>query len=173
MNIILSGAPFSGKTTIGMELAQILRWPLINTDTLLEKKFGLSCPDQYKQFGNQKFRENENAILKEIINTPGKKVISLGGGALTDESNARIVKSLGLLVCLKCSFEELFQRLKMSGRTPAYLDPDNLEESYKKLLRDRESHYLQYADFLLDVTATSPLESALKIIQEYKDRYGQ
>ena len=100
MNIILSGPPFSGKTTIGTALAQKLNWPLINTDNLLEEKFGISCPEQFKLSGNQKFRDNELELLKKLEMNPQNRVISLGGGTLTSEHNALIIKRLGFFICL-------------------------------------------------------------------------
>ncbi len=169
MNILLSGPPFAGKTTIGTELAHLLDWQLINTDSLLEEKYGISCSEQFKLFGNQKFREHEFEVLQKFQKNSQKQVISLGGGTLTHEPNALIIKSLGPLFFLQCSFEELYSRLLKTGRKPAYLDPDNLEGSFREFLKGREPHYFKYADFIVDVSQPTPLESALKIIQLYEN----
>lgn len=170
MNILLSGPPFSGKTTIGDELARQLGWPLVNTDTLLEEKYGMGCPEQYKQFGNEGFRKNEYLLLNDLSRDNEKKVYSLGGGTLTYEPNARIIKSLGFLVVLQCSFDILYSRVLNSGRTPSYLDANNKEESFKKLLEDRKKDYDLYSDFTIDVSNLTPSEAAELVVKEYLRR---
>lgn len=172
MNILLSGPPFSGKTTIGTELANELGWELINTDTILENKYQMSCPEQFKTFGEVQFRKNEWTMLKELQVRTLPSVISLGGGSLTYEPSAHLAKKLGLIVCLEGAFDVLYDRLRKSGRTPAYLDPNDLEGSYKKLIEMRNQHYRQYGDFFVDVTNKTPQELAKVIINEFKRRYG-
>ncbi len=36
-NIVLIGMPLSGKSTLGREISKILKYDLIDTDTLIEK----------------------------------------------------------------------------------------------------------------------------------------
>lgn len=167
MNIILSGPPFSGKTTIGTLLAEKTGWKLVNTDTYLEEKYNLSCSEQFKRFGNKKFRENECDLLKELAHEKESRIFSLGGGALTYSPSVIVLKELGKITYLKCSFDELFARLTKSGRIPAYIDPENKEASFRALIEKRELFYKQAADFVLDVTKMTPEEAVMPILNFY------
>lgn len=172
MNILLSGAPFSGKTTVGSALAKLLKLPFVNTDTLIEQQMGMSCTAYYKQSGERAFRELEHSILHEMLSTDGVKVISLGGGILTCPKNALLAKKLGTNVYLNCSVEELYRRLIASGRKPAYLDADDLRGSFAVLMAEREPSYRQHADFVVDVTSATPEEAckhiSLAIFHQFK-----
>ena len=43
VNIVLIGYRDSGKTAVGRELARRLRWPLVDTDALIEQRAGWAC----------------------------------------------------------------------------------------------------------------------------------
>lgn len=72
-NIVLIGMPLSGKSTLGRELSKILKYDLIDTDTLIEEMEDKSIKEIFKIYGEDYFREKE---LK-IINKLKKKVIKL------------------------------------------------------------------------------------------------
>ncbi len=72
-NIVLIGMPLSGKSTLGRELSKILKYDLIDTDTLIEEMEDKSIKEIFKIYGEDYFREKE----LEIINKLKKKVIKL------------------------------------------------------------------------------------------------
>jgi shikimate kinase len=166
MNILLSGPPFSGKTTIGELLAKQLHWEFINTDHLLENKHGTSCSELHRRYGEEGFRKLEKKELELLLQNEGNHVISLGGGALENDDNSLIIKKLGKIIYLNCSFEELYRRLKSSGRTPAYLDPSAPEQSFRTLVKKREANYAALADFILDVTSLTPKQAVDTILRQ-------
>lgn len=171
MNIIVCGPSFVGKSTIGKEIARQLAWEFVDIDSLLVARFNMSCTVLFKQIGNLAFRMKENEALSTLTNT-SKKVIGLGGGTLTYEPNAATVKSLGFLVYLSLPFNRLLERLFASGRIPGYLDPQDLEGSYKKITEMRLPTYEKNANFTLDTFNKNPQECASLIIDEYKRHYG-
>lgn len=166
MNLILCGPPFVGKSTIGKELAKHLGRDFIDTDKLLEAFYGMPCSELFK-LGDVAFRQKENEALKTLLNT-SDHVIALGGGTLTYAPNVSLVKALGFLVYLTVPFPVLLERLLASGRSPTYLDPNDLSGSYQKLIEKRRPLYETNADFTLDTFNKDPKECALTIITEFE-----
>ncbi len=164
MNILLSGAPFAGKTTVGELLAKHLNIPFINTDHLLEEKHGTTCSDLHRRYGDTGFRKLEKEVLDLLSHHSGSHVISLGGGALENGDIALTIKKLGKVIYLSCSFDELYQRLKASSRIPAYLDPAAPEQTFRSLVEKREPTYAALADFIIDVTTLTPEQVVEEIV---------
>ncbi len=50
-NIVLIGMPLSGKSTLGRELSKILKYDLIDTDTLIEEMEDKSIKEIFKIYG--------------------------------------------------------------------------------------------------------------------------
>ncbi len=123
----------------------------------------MSCSIQYKRFGNEVFRLREYSLIQELIHSTKNTIISIGGGTLTYEPNALALKNLGKIIYLECDFNELYNRLHLSGRHPTYLDPNNEKESFLALVESRKKTYEKYADVTIDVTHLSPDETARNI----------
>ena len=63
MKYYLIGLPGSGKSTIGRELAHELKYKFIDTDKLIEGKYG-NISNVFKEHGEAYFRDVESEILK-------------------------------------------------------------------------------------------------------------
>ena len=66
MKYYLIGLPGSGKSTIGRELAHELKYKFIDTDKLIEGKYG-SISNIFKEHGEAYFRDVESEILKSLM----------------------------------------------------------------------------------------------------------
>lgn len=159
MNIILCGLPGSGKSTVGKLLAQKLKRELFETDrqleSLYESSFGekLTCREIYRKLGDKAFRELERKILLSFKGA--SSILDIGGGTLTDEDNAKIIQSLGLVVYLKDDRKAIFERLMKKG-LPAYLDSNAPYESFLKLAETREALYAQCAHATISCVDLTP-----------------
>ncbi len=109
MKIILLGLKGVGKTTVGIRLAQILGWPFFDTDEEISKMEGRSYKDVFQHDGENRFRELESKVLRELQNC-GDSVISVGGGGFMLPENQKILSGLGRLICLHMSKESLLKR---------------------------------------------------------------
>lgn len=168
MNIILCGAPLSGKTTVGLPCAEHLGWNFIDTDRLLEKKFrdrnqiSLSCREIYRYAGEMRFRELEKKTI-ESLDASEKCVIAIGGGVLLSKHNASILKKIGTLIYMRAPLHILLERFSQSP-TPSYLDgSENPAETYKMMMVKRFPLYEFYADHVIDVEHLSVSEIILAI----------
>lgn len=144
-NLILIGLPGSGKTTIGKYLAHILQWEHIDTDDLIIQLSGQSIPTLFTQ-GEAYFRQWER---KAIASIPHKRnrVISTGGGVVTQEETMELLQEIGTLVYMERSIENILHTSPTQGRPLLEADPvKNLE----KLYRDRKDLYLRYQNFMID-----------------------
>ena len=158
LNIVLTGMPASGKTTIGRIIAQKLNRELIDTDLLIEKDQDMTIPQIFHQFGETYFRDVETRIIKEAAAKTGT-VISTGGGAVLRGENVEALKLSG--------------RIFFIDRDPAALTPTsdrpkafNREEIMKRY-EERYDIYVSTADHIIKSEETAE-EAAFEVLEEFK-----
>ena len=132
-NIVLTGMPGSGKTTLGRIIAKKTGKTFYDTDDEIKKMFSLSPDEIIKSEGEAAFREKETAAVKKLSDLTGA-VIATGGGAVLKEENITAFKRNGKIVFidrpiefitptadrpLSCDTEKLSARY--SERYPVYL----------------------------------------------------
>lgn len=78
---VLIGMPGSGKTTVGLLLAERLGTSFVDADLAIEHHTGLAITDIFDTRGEEGFREIERDVTLELLTGDG--VVSLGGGAVT------------------------------------------------------------------------------------------
>ena len=145
----------SGKSTIGKKLALRLHVKFIDTDDIIELFQNTEIKDIFKIEGESQFRKYEESMLDEIIDKENKAVIALGGGTLLSSVNLKKVLTAGILIYIKSSPSEIWNRIKHSTRRPLlrkdgekwtrqmYLD------RIAELMEERTAGYKQ-AHFVLD-----------------------
>lgn len=121
-NIILFGFKSVGKTSFGQYLAKRLQRPFLDTDQMLEVKYGLSCRELCLQKGEKYFR----ALEKELIHSlqVENSVIALGGGAVLDADNVTFLQQKGVFFYLEGDAKRLKQRI-FSGSCPSFISDEN------------------------------------------------
>ena len=147
--IFLTGFMGSGKSTIGPILANTLGYGFVDLDLYIEQKEKKKIGDIFKEDGENKFREMERRFLLEVSRSP-RRVISLGGGTITDQASLELVKETGLLVYLKAEPEYIYKRLRTKSDRPMLrtaagelMDADQLQGRIGELLSKREGYYMQ------------------------------
>ena len=169
MNIILCGPPYTGKSTLGLQVAQKLGWHFKDTDRLIEQYYAedknvkLTCREIHRKEGEEMFRHYENQVVASLLGSE-KCVIALGGGCLNQVDNLQIVKKLGLLLYIKTSFDTLQKRL-LSGPLPSYLESEKDPlKAYQKLVKTRSLMYEEHADEIIETDHLSPSQIIESII---------
>lgn len=140
-NIVLIGMPGCGKSTI----AEKLDSEYIDTDRLIEEKYGRKPGEIIIEEGEKAFRDKETELIADISKLNGK-VISTGGGAVLREENVRHLKHNGRLIYLQRKLE----LLQTGNGRPLSKD----FEALKKLYEARKDIYQYSADICIDNNGT-------------------
>ncbi|MGN0855313.1 MAG: bifunctional shikimate kinase/3-dehydroquinate synthase [Kiritimatiellia bacterium] len=101
--IFLYGAPASGKTTLGRNLAARLGAAFVDLDAAIVSRRGCSIPEIFARDGEGVFRDIEAAALAAVIDETEKNdtVIALGGGTLLRAANRVLAEATGTVFCLE------------------------------------------------------------------------
>lgn len=160
----------SGKTSLAKRLTTLLEMPLVDLDHFIEKQEGLSVPEIFDSKGEPEFRKLESAYLQELLNREIPHIIALGGGAICNEQNLKIIKEKSFSVYLKFAPAILKSRILNSKTVRPIVKkvPENEMESFiENHLLLREPFYSQ-AHFVMDNVMDIPKRCAL-IEVEYKN----
>lgn len=144
-NIYLIGLSGTGKTRSGRRVAELLGWPFVEMDGVIEDRAGKSIPRIFEENGETYFRNLEAQILNEVAERGGR-IVSTGGGVPVRVENRDTMKASGLIVRLSASPEVIHQRLVSSapsrGRTLRPLLGDDAPiEKLRIMLADRDEAY--------------------------------
>ena len=105
-NIVLIGMPGCGKSTIGRKMSRMLDREFIDTDELIEQKTGISPSEYITKNGEEKFRNIESEVIKEISDKQNV-IIATGGGAILRSENVQNLKLYGKLFFINRPIDEL------------------------------------------------------------------
>ncbi|MFH0855936.1 MAG: shikimate kinase [Candidatus Omnitrophota bacterium] len=159
-NIYLVGFMGTGKSASGRELARKKKWNFVDLDELIELKEKKAITDIFAKKGEPYFRRIEGNALKEIA---GKKgfVVACGGGIVINPENIKVMRSSGVIVCLKASPRAILKRVSGAACRPL-LNVDNPERKIRELLKLRSPYYAK-ADKTIDTSRLTVKQVADKI----------
>ncbi len=141
--IVLIGAPGSGKSTVGVELAAHLQWPFVDTDALIELKESKKITDLFVENGEEYFRSVEFLALQEVLQEE-PAVISLGGGApISDIAQELLQSSNSVIVFLDVSLATAAPRVGFNRDRPLLLG--NPRAQWQALSEQRRPIYEKLA----------------------------
>ncbi len=168
MNLILCGMMGSGKTTVGMKIAQRTGKSFVDTDALIEERHG-KISDIFSRFGEGYFRDLESEIAKELCMQDGL-IISTGGGLVLRKENVDALRQNGKIVFLRASLETLSNRLSADSTRPLLQsESEDVTARIAKLLAERTPVYEGAANYAVDVDKKSVDEIANEIINLTKN----
>ena len=144
--IFLTGFMASGKSTIGLILANTLGWNFIDLDRYIEAKASQTIKNIFEEKGEEYFRELEKDSLMEI-STLSNHVVALGGGAACTEANLELIKKSGLLIYLKTPPIIIYHRTKSKLTRPLLLDENGEKLSKEAALQKINNLLVQREKF--------------------------
>lgn len=152
--IIILGYMGCGKSTIAKKLSSLINVPYIDLDESIENKANLTINQIFEMYGEIYFRKLEHEVFVELLSSPEKQIIGLGGGTLCYANNHELLNGDGVTsIYLKASVDTLFQRLvnnKTKRPIIANKSDEELKEFIAKHLFDRNYYYHQ-AQFKVNV----------------------
>ena len=158
-SIVLIGMPGSGKTTVGSILAGRLGRTFIDTDEEIVKRAGMPVADIFGKYGENRFRDMETEVIREISGCQGA-VIATGGGAVLRRENVISLRKNGFLVFLDRSPDTI---LPTEDRPLA-----DDSSKVRKLYEERSPVYRAASDVAVDVSGT-PERTADLILERLKE----
>ena len=148
-NIVLTGMPGSGKSTVG-RLLNPDGFTFVDTDAEIEKRCGCSIRQLIEEKGEGYFRDLESEVIRDV-SSESCRVISTGGGAILREENVHCLRRNGRIFFLNADLS----RLQATDSRPL----SDTDEKLKKLYAERMPIYRAAADVTVPDMAT-PKETA-------------
>ena len=159
-NIVLTGFMGTGKTTVGVLLAELLGYDFVDTDQVIEADHG-PIPLIFAEQGEAAFRAIEREVAAELAERSGT-VIATGGRMLLDERNARVLSNGGRVFCLTAPAEVIVARVVADGTEDRpLLRGDDPAGRVRELLAERRAGYARFEQ--IDTDGRSPDEIARAI----------
>ena len=158
-NIVLTGMPGSGKSTVG-KLLEIDGFEFIDTDAEIEKRCGCSIKELINTKGEKYFRDLESEVIRDV-SSESSRIISTGGGAILREENVSCLKRNGKLFFINADLK----RLHATDDRPL----SDTYEKLKKLYSERLGIYQATADVIVPDLPT-PDEEAKYILTKRLER---
>lgn len=149
-NLVLTGMPGCGKTTVGQRLAQRLGRTFVDTDALVEEQAGCSIPELFVREGEEAFRRLEHQVLCQASREQGR-VIATGGGIVTRQENWGPLRQNAQVIFLRRPLEEL----PIQGR------PVSQRTGLEQLYQERLPLYERAADWTADNTTVEEAVDAI------------
>ena len=141
--LVFIGFMGAGKTTGARAAAAALGVRAIDTDRELEQRLGTSIEDYFASHGERAFREIEEDVVAEVLETPPAPVISIGGGAI---GSARVRELLARHTVVMLDVDEPTAWRRAGGkRRPLARD----RERFAALHAERAPIYEALADAVL------------------------
>ena len=165
MNITIIGMPGSGKSCMARALSSKLKMKNIDGDKLIKKVTKRELQDIINEDGLEEFKKIEEDILLTIPDS--NLIVSPGGSAVYYESVMKHFKSMGPIVYLHVTPQNLIKRLGDFSRRGIVLKPG---QTIEDLYNERLPLFEKYADITVncDGTAYSKYQKdALEKIQNY------
>ncbi len=157
-NITLIGMPGAGKSTVGIVLAKVLGFDFLDSDLLIQKTEGMLLWQIIETQGIDGFHRIEEEINAGI--SVSRNVIATGGSAVYGKRAMEHLRSIGKIVYLKVSCDELARRLGDLNQRGVTMKPG---QTLGDLYQERVPLYEKYADITVDITGRSVAEAVENI----------
>lgn len=157
-NIILVGMPASGKSTIGVILAKVLKYKFIDTDLLLQDATDQTLIEIIAARGLEGFLQLENDAVSQL--RVQRTVVATGGSVIYGKEAMEHLKAGGIVVYLKHRYEVIESRLtNITTRGVVMREGTSLQD----LFRERTPLYEQYSDLVIDADGLTTEQTVQQI----------
>ena len=167
MVITFIGMPGCGKSCMGRAVAGKLKMKLIDSDKLIERRYGKKLQELIDELGVEEFRRIEEETLLSIEGD--NLIISTGGSAIYSDAGMKHMRELGKVFYLFCSYDTIKERIGDFSKRGIVLKPG---QTIRDLYDERAPLYKKYADvtILCDGNAYTQYQGAvIRAAKRYRD----
>nr|WP_321152726.1 shikimate kinase [uncultured Acetatifactor sp.] len=144
-NIVLIGMPGAGKSTVGVVLAKRLGYRFLDSDLVIQDKYGKLLHELIEEHGVEGFWRIEEEVNASL--NPRKSVIATGGSVIYGPRAMEHLRQIGTVVYLKLPLEEVAERLgDLNARGVTLMPGQTLADLYA----ERIPLYEKYAHVVID-----------------------
>ena len=147
-SIFLVGLMGAGKTSVGKVLARRLGKTFYDCDHEIERATGVKVSVIFEIEGEAGFRQRESRMLAELTRRRDL-VLATGGGAVLSEENRALLANNGLVVYLRATPHDLWQRTRHDRNRPLLQTPDPLAK-LAELHTQRDPLYREVASHVVE-----------------------
>ncbi|MBN2716376.1 MAG: shikimate kinase [Deltaproteobacteria bacterium] len=159
-NLILTGMPAAGKSTLGVLLAKETGRGFIDTDLLIQEREGRRLCDILIHDGVSALRAAEERSILQLHVC--RTVIATGGSAVYSEQAMTHLKAGGPVIFLDIAYEVVSHRIGDLDQRGVARSPN---QSLRDLFDERRPLYLKYADYIIDSTAMNHQQALHAVLE--------
>ena len=163
--LVFIGFMGAGKSTAARLAAEALGVEALDSDWLLEQRFGHSISEEFALNGEAAFRAAEEALVCDLLHSAGPgSVIALGGGSVL---SARVREALEshLTVLLEVDTEEAWRRAHKHDEDGSTRPLASDRDQFNALYVQRAELYESLADAILPATPRETLTDAMTMLR--------
>lgn len=166
-NVILVGMMGSGKTTMGRALAKHLDKQFVDSDEEIQHRTGVTIPHIFDVEGESGFRARESSVIADLVKR-ANMILATGGGAVLMEQNRAEMRQNGIVIYLKASVHDLWQRTRHDRNRPL-LQTDDPHAKLTELFQQRDTLYQQVADIVIQSGKLSVHTLMLQVVDNIEE----
>ena len=160
-NIVLIGMPGVGKSTVGVILAKVLGYQLIDADLVIQKRENRLLHEIISEEGLDGFLKAEENANVYIAQNEEKSIVATGGSVVYCEKAMQELKKTGRVIYLELEYDQLKKRLgNLKGRGVVLKDGQDLRGLYE----ERIPLYEKYADLTVNEKNLDVEQTLQKIV---------
>lgn len=167
-SVFLIGFMGVGKSSITLELGQLLGLDTVEMDEWIVQQEGRSIPELFDQNGEAYFRQVESAAVV-TLGAGEPRVISCGGGVPLRAENVENMKRYGTVVLLTAQPETIFQRVRHDQNRPLLKDHMSVEY-IASLMAQRQPYYDNAAELRVSTDGKTTGEISREIVALLQER---
>lgn len=159
-NIILTGMPSCGKSTLGRMLAKELGYAFIDTDDVIIQRNGCPLKDILDNEGLDGFIRREEEAVCSV--TAENTVIATGGSVVYSPKAMEHLKSLGRIVYLCLDYKEVERRLGDLHERGVAIAPG---KTLRDLFDERTPLYNRYANLVVSIQSGNSIRQSVNTLK--------
>ena len=161
-NVILTGMPSCGKSTLGRMLAKELGYAFIDTDDVIIEQNGCPLKDILDKEGLDGFIRREEEAVCSV--TAERTIIATGGSVVYSPKAMAHLKSLGRVVYLCLDYQEVERRLGDLHERGVAIAPG---KTLRDLFDERTPLYEKYADLAILIRGGNSIRQSVNDIKRH------